>query len=505
MKNKLAIIGAGPCGLLSAHYALKNGFEITVFEKYSDLGGVWSTEGLAWPYLTTNFSKYGMSWLDFQWHEYDELYPNKQAVQRFLIEYAETFKITPRIKFNSNIKSIKLTENQTFNVEYEDQMEKLMKSENFDKIIICTGFYSKPDYANFVQYINNPQVTLKISHANQYKYPENYKGKRILVYGHGHSATQIATDISKCADSLINVFRNPHWIVPLNLYDKKYGKLLPLNIPLWSTLASRMKKTTTVSLEERLLSTNNRLAEFSGQNALGIQAITKDVNSPEVIKIAICQGYLESIEKGLLKPIKSEVTSIEKNTVFLKNGEKFDIDEIILGSGYFTDFSFLDTGILKDLNYDSKNKRFPLKMEQNYVFNEDVKNLAFVGLAPTTAKTFAQYEFQAIIAVNYIKDGNNFEEYKKKHVFFKRKDYDYTDHMAFQDKLAEEAGYLVDLNLIEKIDKELYDMVMNGPFMINHGQLRKETWGTQVWEKNAEIIKRFNRELTEGYEIKSSL
>jgi cation diffusion facilitator CzcD-associated flavoprotein CzcO len=45
MKSKtVAIIGAGACGLVCAKVLLDDGFNVTLFERQRELGGVWSAE-----------------------------------------------------------------------------------------------------------------------------------------------------------------------------------------------------------------------------------------------------------------------------------------------------------------------------------------------------------------------------------------------------------------------------------------------------------------------------
>ncbi len=56
---KIAIIGAGPAGLVSAKYALENGFETTIFEKESELGGLWNpSTGAMWESMHANLSNF---------------------------------------------------------------------------------------------------------------------------------------------------------------------------------------------------------------------------------------------------------------------------------------------------------------------------------------------------------------------------------------------------------------------------------------------------------------
>ncbi len=41
----VAIVGAGPAGLVAAKVLLVDGFDVTVFEKNASLGGIWSLQG----------------------------------------------------------------------------------------------------------------------------------------------------------------------------------------------------------------------------------------------------------------------------------------------------------------------------------------------------------------------------------------------------------------------------------------------------------------------------
>ena len=46
MKNlsTVAIIGAGACGLVCAKVLLDDGFDVTIFERGKELGGIWSSQ-----------------------------------------------------------------------------------------------------------------------------------------------------------------------------------------------------------------------------------------------------------------------------------------------------------------------------------------------------------------------------------------------------------------------------------------------------------------------------
>lgn len=43
--QKVAIVGAGPAGLVAAKVLLTDGFDVTIFDQHTTLGGIWSFEG----------------------------------------------------------------------------------------------------------------------------------------------------------------------------------------------------------------------------------------------------------------------------------------------------------------------------------------------------------------------------------------------------------------------------------------------------------------------------
>ena len=205
----------------------------------------------------------------------------------------------------------------------------------------------------------------------------------------------------------------------------------------------------------------------------------------------ISNDYFKDVKRGVIEAVKTEVEAIEGKKVKLKNGKEYEIDEIILCTGYNLYFPFLDKEILNTLHYDPKNKRNPIELEGNYVFNSKLKNLAFVGFLPYDIG-FSAFELQSKLAMKFFKNGENLKLKMKG-------EYDYRDTAGYMEFLAEEIGILPDLNLIRQEDQELFDYVLKGPFMVGHYQLRKENLGTAVWKKNAEFIKWFNKELKRDF------
>src|SRR5574337_437730 len=108
MARSVAVIGAGPGGLIAARWLLSQGFEPTIFEQGPTLGGQWA--GLAgrsgvWPSMHTNSSRTLTAFSDLE-HETDHVYPSNPAILSYLQRYAATFGLTSRIRFGTRVELI---------------------------------------------------------------------------------------------------------------------------------------------------------------------------------------------------------------------------------------------------------------------------------------------------------------------------------------------------------------------------------------------------------------
>ncbi|KAM0002639.1 putative flavin-containing monooxygenase [Helianthus debilis subsp. tardiflorus] len=103
-KKQVVIVGAGISGLLACKYCLSKGFNPTVFDLESDIGGVWvktiKTTRLQAPKPLYQFS-------DFPWPEsVVDVFPTQQQMLEYLHSYATHFDLMPHIKLQSRVNSI---------------------------------------------------------------------------------------------------------------------------------------------------------------------------------------------------------------------------------------------------------------------------------------------------------------------------------------------------------------------------------------------------------------
>jgi dimethylaniline monooxygenase (N-oxide forming) len=85
---RVAVIGAGVAGLVSAKVLKADGFHVTVFEKDSTVGGVWSPTR-AYTELRTNNPREAYAFSDFPHPASSDEFPTAGQAHAYLESYAE--------------------------------------------------------------------------------------------------------------------------------------------------------------------------------------------------------------------------------------------------------------------------------------------------------------------------------------------------------------------------------------------------------------------------------
>ena len=139
MRQSVAVIGAGPGGLIAARWLLSQGFEPTIFEQSPVLGGQWA--GLVgrsgvWPTMHTNTSRVLTAFSDLD-HETDVVFPSNQDILDYLHRFAEMFDLTSRIRFGTTVEQVSRS-GREWRVEHSGV------SELFDRVVVASGRFQTP-------------------------------------------------------------------------------------------------------------------------------------------------------------------------------------------------------------------------------------------------------------------------------------------------------------------------------------------------------------------------
>src|SRR5436190_18808905 len=107
----IGIVGAGLSGLVTAKTCIEYGYEVKVFEKDAELGGVWASSR-RYAGVTTQNTKDTYFFSDFPMPKHFPEWPSGEQVQSYLSAYAEKFNVLPRIRFSSEIVSAHFEQNK---------------------------------------------------------------------------------------------------------------------------------------------------------------------------------------------------------------------------------------------------------------------------------------------------------------------------------------------------------------------------------------------------------
>tara|TARA_Y100000588_G_scaffold202968_1_gene216761 strand:+ start:80 stop:1333 length:1254 start_codon:yes stop_codon:yes gene_type:complete len=210
--KKVAIIGAGPAGLVAARECLREGLEIQVFEKLDKVGGIWqyseeveddllgqnsctAVHGSLYASLRTNLPRKLMAFLDFPFEpkKVDSQFVGHKVVLEYLESFVEQFDLYQFVEFNREVKRVSPIGLGRWKVIVDSE------ETEFDAVMVCNGHFSNPRVAK-IEGLENFQGLLM--HSHNYRSPERFEGKRVTLLGAAASATDLALEINGVADQV---------------------------------------------------------------------------------------------------------------------------------------------------------------------------------------------------------------------------------------------------------------------------------------------------------------
>lgn len=245
--KRVAVIGAGPCGLSAAKYlvAQQDFDSIVVYEQNPEVGGVWfysrqpsdnlhipqtspfiapdpplqTKDGHApifaspmYQLLNTNIPWTLMKYGDKDFPKDSLIFPARQDVQDYLVDYSQD--IRHLVKFSTQVKAVTPRRDgihDRWDIETENLLDGSTSKATFDAVLVASGHYATtfiPDVQNIKEFhAAHPGV---LSHSKTYRVPEDYADKKVMIVGNATSGLDIASQISRhCKKPLLLSVHEP--------------------------------------------------------------------------------------------------------------------------------------------------------------------------------------------------------------------------------------------------------------------------------------------------------
>ena len=365
----VAIVGAGPAGLVAAKVLLVDGFDVIVFEKNRTLGGIWSFEGSYYnlhtqqPGGTIEFSDlydgegkidvFSTASIEYFYLEY----ASWEHVYEYLCRYASKFDLISRIRLRTCVISISKTnlhdaeESWSVKVERTTDVSSSTETFKFDFVVVANGLFS---YYRVPTFRGQEKFSGSIMHANDIKRREQLINKNILVIGGSKSAIDMAVNVATLARHCDMIFRRIHLILPVKILRGH----LPLR-HLWCRFNCFLADLYPLAPHSRLFQLAHQYFKYI------LVAIRKKIaadlavsNGPDLYKDGIFKpqyGSKDGLVSFPVQPIFAELKRedrirghigsieeiIDSNSVRLNTGKIFSpVDMIICSTGHYIHFPF---------------------------------------------------------------------------------------------------------------------------------------------------------------------
>ncbi|XP_021722028.1 flavin-containing monooxygenase FMO GS-OX-like 3 isoform X4 [Chenopodium quinoa] len=219
--KKVAVIGAGASGLVAARELMKEGHDVVVFDRGAQLGGNWVyldevesdplgldptrkiIDSSLYASLRTNTPREAMGFRDFPFaptvDRDSRRFPGHHEVRRYLEDFASEFGLNELISFRTEVRHVGLETDGKWMVKYASVGgdESTEVAQTYDAVVVCTGHFTEPQVAD-----NIPGLDLwpgRQIHSHNYRIPEPYQDKVVVVIGLSSSATDISREIARSA------------------------------------------------------------------------------------------------------------------------------------------------------------------------------------------------------------------------------------------------------------------------------------------------------------------
>lgn len=380
-RPRVAVIGAGACGLTAVKALLDQGVEVQCFELGDRVGGNWvfkNKNGVSSAYrsLHINTSRERMQFRDLPMPPDYPDYPRHDLIARYFEDYARTFDLHRAIRFETRVERAEPRPQGGFRLALRKGTS--TTSEEFDALVVANGHHWDPAWPDPA--IPGEFTGLEL-HSHAYVDPDEpaLRGKRVLVVGMGNSAVDIACELGHpgVAERVFLSARRGAWVLPKYAFGKPIDQnsILPAFLP----------------------------ASF--RRALGELWYRLAVGRPEDFGLPKPDHHLDQAHPTMSSELlprlgagdicaKPLVVRREGRRVHFADGTSEELDAIIYATGYHVRFPFFAPDVVPLRGND-----LPLFLR---IFPLERADLYFVGLCQPVGAVMPLAEAQAKLVSEHV-------------------------------------------------------------------------------------------------------
>ncbi|MEV6496283.1 flavin-containing monooxygenase [Streptomyces prunicolor] len=332
----IAIIGTGFAGLGMAARLKRAGFhDLTLFEKADDVGGCWRDN--TYPGAACDVPSHLYSYSFAQNTAWSRRFAPQAEIHQYLRDTADTFGITPHIRFNSPVTTAEFDEESaTWAITLEDGSVHVA-----DILIAATGLLNRPLVPGIpgLDTFQGEQF-----HSATWNHDYDLTGKSVAVVGTGASAVQFVPAIAPRVARLTLFQKNAAHVIPKP--DHPYAPIARTafrripglqRLSRWLTYWQLEPRGAAFTRFPRLLKIADRQFRRHIARQVTDDALRTALTPEDPIgckRILLSNEYYGALTRDNVDVVTSPITEVTPTGVRTSDGSHHEVDAIIYGTGF---------------------------------------------------------------------------------------------------------------------------------------------------------------------------
>jgi cation diffusion facilitator CzcD-associated flavoprotein CzcO len=209
--DKVCVVGAGPSGLIMARQLLRAGVPFDLYEKHTDVGGIWDPENPGSPvYDSAHFisSKHTSYFYGYPMPDSYPDYPSWRQLRDYIRSFARAYGLYDHITFGTAVQAARPAGGGWL-------VRAGGQDRRYRALIAAPGVTwhpHRPDYPGLDHFAGQAR------HSVSYRHPDEFRGRRVLIVGGGNSGADIACDAARNADAAFFSVRRGYRYIPKHVF-----------------------------------------------------------------------------------------------------------------------------------------------------------------------------------------------------------------------------------------------------------------------------------------------
>lgn len=210
------VIGAGFSGLAAAIRLKAAGYEYSIVDRNSQVGGVWVENTYPDSGVDTPNHFYSYSFRpNLTWSSY---FSKQPEVLDYIEDCAAHYGILDEVELETEVVRLRWVEDEqrwhaTLRRADANETERAV-----DAVIVATGHLNQPHIPEFD---GLDEFTGTVFHTSRWRHDVDLTGKRVAMIGVGASAIQVARNVAAVASQFTIFQRSPQWVAPNPDYHRR--------------------------------------------------------------------------------------------------------------------------------------------------------------------------------------------------------------------------------------------------------------------------------------------